>query len=130
MATTKTKTKAKTPTTPQATDDRADIRLKVGGDTVEIRFAEFTALEARAFREATGQSIVDVIRTVGSRQLPDIDILAGLVWLVRQRTNSMLEYEDVAGQVTYQDLADSVDTHRELLEGKPADGAVDEHDPS
>jgi hypothetical protein len=35
---------------------------------------------------------------------PDLDVVAGLVWIVRRRTEPGLTYDDVAGVMTYGDL--------------------------
>lgn len=105
--------------------EREELKLKItmNGQVDEIRFNDFTGLDARAFRQQVGVSLVDAF--MGN---PDVDILAGLVWLHRRKTKPRLSYEDVAGEFTYNDLIESRQLAEDTPEAEDGDGDVDSDD--
>jgi hypothetical protein len=75
------------------------MEITVGNETYLIAVEDLTGLEVKAYREAVGTSPMAAF----SNQ-PDLDVVAGLVWIVRRRTEPGLTYDDVAGVMTYGDL--------------------------
>jgi hypothetical protein len=115
--------KPKTPPKVDPTKTTPDLRLTIDGKPLEIFFNEYTGLESRAFRQTMGFSILDVLGTLSRRELPDLDVLACMVWLVRRRTEPDLTYEEVADGMTYQDMADTVAASRERQAEEASQGA-------
>lgn len=72
------------------------MSLTVDGEEYIIRFEDFTALDSREFRREMGMSLAQAFTTD-----PDLDMVAGLLWLHRRKTEPKLKYEDVAKKLTY-----------------------------
>lgn len=76
------------------------------GKTVDIDIDDFTGIEEREFRLATGRTITEAL---AGYEVGDISLetLAGFVWVARKRTEDKLDYIDVLGKIRYRDLIDS-----------------------
>lgn len=74
--------------------------FKVAGVRYEISPNDFTAAEAGDFRRELGFSLGEAF-SAGSA---DLDVIAGLVWLIRRRTVKGLGYRQVAESITYADI--------------------------
>lgn len=59
---------------------------------------DLTGIDARDFRAAVGFPLVQVFANAAAY---DIDVAAGLVWLVRRRTEPNLSYADVARTINF-----------------------------
>ena|SRR5688572_11788369 len=73
------------------------IRIVAAGNRYDIDLADFTARDAGDFRKAVGVSLAD---SIGNGQA-DLDVIAGLVWLVRRGTDRRLSYHSVAETLNY-----------------------------
>ena len=81
-----------------------ELELTVGGESQRIRFGDFSAIDARMFREQIGMTLRRAWFAVWTRDADfDVDLIAGLVWLHRQKSDPNLLWEDVAERVTYDD---------------------------
>jgi|GEM_PF-3863611 hypothetical protein len=78
------------PTDPPA------LALTVDGVETIVRFQDFTALEARDFRREMGVGLISAFT-----DSPDLDTLAGVLWLKRRQTDPKVTFETVAGGLTY-----------------------------
>lgn len=78
--------------------DSAALAITVDGTTHTIRMGRLTAIDAKDFRAAVGVSLAQAI-TGGSG---DLDVIAGLVWLVRRQRERGLAYAKVAKEMTYE----------------------------
>lgn len=91
-------------TTPAApTSEALTMRLTIDGHRHEFRLGDYTALEARLFRQELGMSLQRVFRQGDV----DIDVIAALWWLQVRRTKPQTTYEDIAGDFTYDTLIQS-----------------------
>lgn len=77
--------------------DTPCIVVEVDGKTYRLDRRQMTANDAKDFRAAVGVPLTKVM-TEGSW---DVDVVAGIVWLVRRRTERTLAYATVAGDITY-----------------------------
>ena len=73
------------------------VVVQVDGKEYRLDRRQMTANDARDFRGAVGVPLTKVIAE-GSW---DVDIVAGIVWLVRRRTERTLAYQTVAEGITY-----------------------------
>jgi hypothetical protein len=105
-----------------------DLTLVVNeGDTShKIRFGDFTALDARAFRAEMGMPLIDAFLRADA----DVDILAGLVWLHERRERPNLAFSDVAVRFNYGDLFAGRLNSDEDTDGAAALDAEAKTDPS
>lgn len=76
------------------------VRITIAGEPHEFRVGDYTAVEARLFRGEMGVSLQKIFRTGDL----DIDVIAALMWLHRRRDNPRLTYDEVASELTYDDL--------------------------
>lgn len=76
--------------------DSPALAITVDGNEYVIRFEDFNALEAREFRREMGTGIAAAFT-----DSPDLDTIAGVLWLHRRKTNPKLKFEDVAKSLTY-----------------------------
>ncbi len=73
------------------------LAITVDGTTHTIRLANLTAIDAKDFRAAVGVSLAQAM----SEGSTDLDVVAGLVWLARRKTERGLPYATVAKALTY-----------------------------
>lgn len=78
-------------------DQNAVFVLTVDGTRYEIALSRLTAEDARDFRAATGMPL----QAVFDGKQTDIDLIAGLIWLVRKKTDRKLTYHQVASGFSY-----------------------------
>lgn len=90
------------------------LTIEHGGKTYTLSTGDFTALDARTFRQTVG------IRLVDGFIAPDLDAIAGLLWLHKRRTHPQLRFDDVAKTVTYESIDFNVD-NGEAAEEDPND---------
>lgn len=101
------------------------LAFQIGGDKYEVRLGDLTPRDARDFRSAVG---VPLIKAVTSDST-DLDVIAGLVWLVRRRTSHQLRFEQVLDSFTYDDFESSPSataTSVEASEDPPPSGGHSE----
>jgi hypothetical protein len=103
--------------------DGAVIRVTVDGKNFTVREADLTAKDAGELRRATGLSFAGLLKAATSD--PDIDIIAGIIWLAR-RTNGerTLDYDQVAENLGY-DADITVPDDRTGDKGKNAPAVID-----
>jgi len=95
------------------------VSIIVAGETYTLRQSDLTGIDAKEFRLAVGMPLAKVF---ADPTIVDLDVLAGLVWLVRRRSERGLSYEDVARSVTYDAI--------EIVEGDTGEvEALDGSDP-
>lgn len=97
--------------------DDATISFVAAGTRYDIRFDDLTAADAGDFRRTVGMPLVAAFQ----EGTTDLDVIAGLVWLVRRRGQRGLAYAAVAESLTYGNV-DMADDGTEPAEG-------DEHSP-
>ena len=73
------------------------IRITVAGKQHYLKFDELSAKDAKDFRHETGSSLA----TVFLEGTVDLDIIAGLLWLERRKTNPKVTYDSIASTLTY-----------------------------
>lgn len=80
-----------------------NLAITLDGREYVVRSAELTAIDAKDFRAAVGMSIMSVLTDPSGL---DLDVVAGLVWLLRRRTERGLSFDAVAASINYDsDLA-------------------------
>lgn len=85
-------------TEKKATDQlEQGIRITLDGESYEVRLADVTPNLTRELRRGTGMSFNQLMREVTSD--PDLDSLAGFIWMARRIVGEKVEIEDVV--VTY-----------------------------
>lgn len=86
----------------------AGIAVLVDGERYEVRMGDLSSLDAAALRRATGFSFRGLMTAAATD--PDIDVIAGIVWLSRRINGEpLLDYTEVASAIGYDveiDLAD------------------------
>ena len=94
--------RAHTRDTEKKRGDENDIgvSIKVDGEVYTVREGDMTSLDTMALRRETGMSFVGLMQAFMSS--PDIDLVAGLVWLSRRiEGEQMLSFAEVATQIGY-----------------------------
>ncbi len=99
--------------------DSPSVQIQVGGKTYTATLRELTGRDARDFRLVTGFSLL----TAMARRDLDIDVGAGIVWLIRRRDEPRLSYEDLLDQINYENYfaSDQPTTNGQA----PPEGEVD-----
>lgn len=77
--------------------DEAAIEIVAAGAKYQIRMSDLTAADAGLFRKTLGIPLSAAFQEGNA----DIDVIAGLVWLVRRRANPTLAYASVAETLNY-----------------------------
>lgn len=80
--------------------DEAGFEIIADGVKYTIRMSDLSAADAGLFRKTVGLPLAAAF-TEGNA---DIDVIAGLVWLVRRKTNPTLAYAAVAETLNYGNL--------------------------
>lgn len=78
------------------------IRITLDGEVHEVRLGDVTSNLTRELRRGTGLSFNQLMREVTTD--PDVDSIAGFVWLARRIKGEKVDVEDVV--VTYTQLLD------------------------
>lgn len=73
------------------------LQITVDGETFVIEMENLTARDAREFRHAVGVSLAQAMYE-GSA---DLDVVAGLIWLVKRKRDPRLRFADVERSITY-----------------------------
>ena len=110
-----------TRTTEQNRSDALEqgIRITLDGEVYEVRLADVTSNLTRELRRGTGMSFNQLMNEITVD--PDVDSIAGFVWLARRIAGEKVEIEDVV--VTYtQLLQDGFDV---AVPGKRAEAGED-----
>lgn len=76
----------------------AIIRTTIDGVHYDLDLGDITALDAKDFRREVG---IPLAAAMSEAEGVDIDVIAGLVWLVRRKTERGLSYTDVASTITF-----------------------------
>ncbi len=76
--------------------DSPALEITVDGKQYVIRFEDFNALEAREFRREMGSGL-----SAAFQDTPDLDTIAGVLWLLRRKASPKLKFEEVAKELTY-----------------------------
>jgi hypothetical protein len=78
------------------------VRITIDGESYEVRLADVTPNLTRELRRQTGMSFNQLMREVVTD--PDLDSLAGFVWMARRIAGESIEIDDV--MVTYAQILD------------------------
>lgn len=70
--------------------------------------SDLDGIEARDFRMATGMSIAKAFQALAMQE-SDLEVVAGLAWLIKRRSLPGISYESVLKSVKFKDLEASVD---------------------
>lgn len=98
--------------------------ISIDGKEYRLRPSQLTAIDAKDFRNVTGQKLIDVVR----RGPTELDEAAGLVWLVRRKREPGLPFEAVAIAMNYD--SDLKVEHRGADASPPAPADEDDEDPT
>lgn len=93
------------------------ISFVVGGARYDVCLDDLTAADAGDFRRAVGIPLVSAF----SDGKADLDVIAGMVWLIRRRGQRNLAYASVAETITYGNVS-------QVDDEQPAE-AADGNDP-
>lgn len=74
------------------------VRVTVDGTDYDLDFSDLTGIDAKDFRREVGIPLAAVL---AETQDPDIDVIAGLVWLARRKTQPSLTYTEVAAGINF-----------------------------
>lgn len=91
-------------------DDAPRIRFVVEGKPVELRWDDIDGLEARDFRVATGFGVRHAFTAAAAGTLDDLELIAGVMWLVTRRDNPKITYEECLSSINYGNIGDAGDT--------------------
>jgi hypothetical protein len=91
------------------------IVVEYGGQQVKVDQGQFTAAEAQAFRHAVGARLLDAFM----QQTSDVDLIAGVLWILERRRNRALTWKAFSEAFTYDSF--------ELVDSDDADD--EDHDP-
>ena len=105
MTTTAKRPSAARKHTRSTEESRADaneqgLKISLDGEVYEVRLGDVTSNLTRELRRGTGISFNQLMREVTTD--PDVDSIAGFVWLARRIAGEKVEIEDVV--VTYTQL--------------------------
>lgn len=78
------------------------VRITLDGESYEVRLADVTPNLTRELRRQAGMSFNQLMREVVTD--PDLDSLAGFVWMARRIAGEVVEIDDVI--VTYAQILD------------------------
>lgn len=73
------------------------LAITVDGTNYTVRIKDLSAIDAKDFRAAVGVSLGEAMTGTSV----DLDIIAGLVWLVRRKRERGLPYLKVAKEISY-----------------------------
>lgn len=76
----------------------------IAGRLYDFDFRKFTGVEERDFRLAVGVAIQRAGEALDQGVIGPLEMIAGLKWLVDRRENPDLKFDDVLGDLTYDDL--------------------------
>lgn len=78
------------------------IQITYLGKVYSVRAGDLTAVDAQALRKELGVSFMGLIRALHDD--PDIDLVAGVMWLSRRVKGDHIPYEMVAAELGYEAL--------------------------
>jgi hypothetical protein len=90
----------RTTETNRADANEQGLKITLEGEVYEVRLGDVTSNLTRELRRGTGISFNQLMREVTTD--PDVDSIAGFVWLARRIAGERVEIEDVV--VTYTQL--------------------------
>jgi hypothetical protein len=88
-------------------DDELTITVKVDGEPYTVRPNDITANLVGQLRRVTGFSLQALMQAAADA--PDLDVIAGLVWLARRQRGENVNYEKVAESISYSSEIESAD---------------------
>jgi len=94
--------------------DSPALEITVNDKQYVIRLQDFSALEAREFRREMGSGL-----TAAFADTPDLDTIAGVLWLHRRKSNPKLKFDDVARELTYDNFDVTADDDEDPEEDDP-----------
>lgn len=109
-----------TPASERARNAALDegIRITYEGQVYQVQAGDLNALDSQALRRELGLSFMGLLNALGTD--PDIDLLAGVVWLARRVNGEVgLAYAEIAGQMGYEAL-DGFDIERVTDAAEPS----------
>lgn len=80
----------------------AMLELEFNGEKLILRQSEITGIDSRDFRAELGFGVTGMFQADG--RFLDVDSVAGVIWLIKRRTNPRLKFVDIAAKVTFADL--------------------------
>lgn len=83
----------------------AGMRITIGGDVYEVRLGDVTPGIAREVRREFGMGPQRFMATMAAD--PDVDLLAGFMWLARRIRGEYVDLETVMEDVGYTTLLDN-----------------------
>lgn len=107
------------------TDGDVVVAFDYEGERYRLANDEMTAAERLAWRQTFGMPYLAMLT-----QGLDIDFAAGVIWIIKRRSNPRLRFSDIAEKLTWKDT-------RLVINGRPVDEddqdnteEVDEADPT
>lgn len=83
----------------RAAAEDAHITFKLGDEPYTLFLTEVKPIDVAAYRKATGLSWQWTVNQCGVDM--DIDLLAGVVWMIRYKRGDEVTYEEVATSFDY-----------------------------
>lgn len=78
------------------------MRIEIDGEGYEVRLGDITPSVARELRREFGMGPQSFLATMGAD--PDVDLLAGFIWLARRIRGEYVDLETVMEGVGYETL--------------------------
>lgn len=76
----------------------AVVRITVDGMNYDLDMGDINAIDAKDFRREVG---ITLASSMTDSVDVDLDVIAGLVWLARRKTERGLTYNDVASMLSF-----------------------------
>jgi hypothetical protein len=113
----------KTTTKQVANEDAAldaGLKITVDGTVYVIRLGDLPGTLVGEFRRQVGMSVRAAFELCAND--PDLDVLAGMVWLGRRQAGEAVSYAEVASAITYGSALDVEEPAAEEPEGEAPGG--------
>lgn len=75
------------------------VKITYEGVEYAVRAGDLSALDAQALRKELGVSFMGLMR--GLMEDPDIDLIAGLIWLSKRLNGELIPYAMIAAEIGY-----------------------------
>lgn len=85
------------------------VRVSCDGTTYDIDFTDLTAIDAKDFRREVGIPLMSVL---SNQEQPDLDVIAGLIWLARRKGEPTLTFTEVATAINWSSDVDLLETQQ------------------